>query len=131
MKIPATLFDQLVRESEETLALAHSVGPDTAAMTRETIMGGTIVRAMNRVFDATPAERVAMMKFALPSMEDQTTRLPEAEVHSALIRRFAELIQAKSLNGDVLLTGALMVELGIAKMPEDPPLPSSCKPADE
>jgi len=69
-------------------------------------------RALNRVLDGTPEERKSMMFAALPFMENQGEIFNYALiVESGLFRRFDELCQQKSLNGVVLMIGAMLAEL--------------------
>ena len=77
--------------------------------------------AIIRVLDGTKMERFAMMELAVPAMSQGTTAIDLPELDKTLYRRFEEYFIEKNLNPDVLLTGAIMLELGDAQLSADRP----------
>jgi hypothetical protein len=82
--------------------------------------------AIARVLDASGAEKFAMMKTALPLMEEASSDLTFSAVQSELVQRFRDYCAQKGLRPNVLLVGALLIELDMASLPEQPDLPEHC-----
>jgi hypothetical protein len=83
--------------------------------------------AITRIIDANGAERFAIMSAALPMMQEARSDLKFSELQTELIGRFLNYCNQKGLRPDVLLTGALLLELGIVAIPNDPDAPDHCR----
>ena len=71
--------------------------------------------SISRVLDSSSSERMAMMQAALPLMDEQASKIEIPNIDSDLVRRFNEFCESRSLREDILLTGALMIELEMAE----------------
>jgi hypothetical protein len=89
-------------------------------------MAQILEAAITQMLDSSPAERFAMMSAALPMMQESGADLKFAGVRGELIKQFVDYCGQKRLRPDVLLTGALLIELGVAAIPDDPDLPTHC-----
>jgi hypothetical protein len=73
-----------------------------------------IEKALSLILNGSSGDRFRLMQAALPvtAQEDQIFRYP-CTVNSHQFREFTEFCHSKTLNSTILITGALMLELGM------------------
>jgi hypothetical protein len=102
--------------------LLHQLGGPSA-------VSQVVEAAMTRIMEATPQERFAMMQAALAHMREEPSEVT-FEVPADASEEFDQYCQSKMLRAEVLLSGALLVELGRAELdPTDVPDRCQAHPA--
>ena len=67
-----------------------------------------------------------MMTSVLPLMEEASSDVSVSAVPTELVQRLHDYCVQKALRADVLLLGALLVELDMASLSDQPDLPKHC-----
>lgn len=76
-----------------------------------TVISSLVESAMSRILDGSPGDRFAMMQAAVPLMDQPSSKFEFPSIDQDLIQRVKEYCENKRLGIEVLVTGALMLEL--------------------
>lgn len=84
-----------------------------------------VSNALRRILDGTSSERIAMMQLGMDALDSATERGAIKSIPCALseelLERFFEYCEEMNLRAELLVVGAMMLELGMDELPTDLP----------
>ena len=100
-----------------SLTLPETIVERLVALGSADARSAAVSGAISSVLQGTPDYRRALMQSALPLMDEPLVDFAVPSVGQEVLGAFEEYCQDKKLRSDVLLTGALMAQLGITSPP--------------